>query len=122
MPDPLVHPAASAMSQGAAKTSTAIERDSIDVSSTRDVTISVPEPPKTVAAQFRDNPPLSTISTTATKQSRRRLSYASKKVLAKSWLLLNPSFAHEFVDNEIEILGQIRECPRASNGHRFRMD
>jgi hypothetical protein len=53
------------------------------------------------------------------KAKRDTISYAKKMILAGPDLFLDTLYADKLNDTEVKLTGQIKECPRASNGKRY---
>jgi Transposase IS4 len=56
------------------------------------------------------------------KAKRNTISYAKKMILAGLDIFLDPLYGENFTDSDFKILGQIKECPRASNGKLYRIE
>jgi Transposase IS4 len=56
------------------------------------------------------------------KATRNKTSYAQKKLLATLDLFLDPLYHDKFGDETVQIVGQVRECPREANGKRYRIE
>ena len=67
-------------------------------------------------------PPIAQATTFRTRATRNKTKFAKQRVLATSALFLNPAHRGCFTDSLVEITGKIEECPRAVNGHRYRID
>ncbi len=53
------------------------------------------------------------------KAKRITHSFAKKYLIAGSDLFLDPSYSSQFNDATAEVIGQVKECPRESNGRMF---
>jgi Transposase IS4 len=57
------------------------------------------------------------------RAKRNTISYAKKMLLANLELFLDSTlYGDKYTDTSIEIVGQVKECPRASNGKMYRID
>jgi hypothetical protein len=56
------------------------------------------------------------------KAKRNCISYAKKMILASADLFIDILYSDKFSDQNVMIIGQIKECPRASNGKQFRLE
>jgi hypothetical protein len=63
-----------------------------------------------------------TTTTASSRRSRKRQSFSNKKLLANKELFLKPSAVCQFSDESLELIGQIKECPRKANGYLYRVD
>jgi Transposase IS4 len=70
----------------------------------------------------QENPSVPAEALLKPKAKRNTISFAQKKVLAKSDLFLDPLYHDKFSDPTAELVGQVRECPRESNGKRYRIE
>ena len=55
------------------------------------------------------------------KPKRNTVSYAKKKLLGGMDLFLDPLYKEQFNDPSVLLVGQVKECPRESNGKRYRV-
>jgi hypothetical protein len=56
------------------------------------------------------------------RAKRNKTSYAKKMILGKLDLFLDPMYDGRFTDESVEIVGQVKECPREANGKRYRLE
>jgi hypothetical protein len=56
------------------------------------------------------------------KAKRNCISYAKKMILASADLFIDILYSDKFTDLNVMIIGQIKECPRASNGKQFHLE
>ena len=66
-------------------------------------------------------PPRATVAPPA-KKSRRTVRYSNRYLLANSSMFLHPTYRGMFTDQIVEVVGQIKQCARASNGFEYRVD
>jgi hypothetical protein len=55
------------------------------------------------------------------KAKRNTTSYAKKLFIAKNDLFLDSIYYDKVTDNSIEIVGQVDQCPRATNGKQYKL-
>jgi hypothetical protein len=56
------------------------------------------------------------------KAKRNTNSYAKKMILASHDLFIGTLYEDKFSDPNVMMVGQIKECPRASNGKQYRLE
>jgi hypothetical protein len=59
---------------------------------------------------------------TKPKAKRNTSSFAKRFLLAERDLYLDPTYSDQFSDGTIRIVGQVKECPRESNGKMYRIE
>jgi Transposase IS4 len=77
-----------------------------------------------IAESQQENPSTTEIiqQNKPTRAKRNTTLYAQRKLLAKSSLFLDPLYHNQFQDDSVMLVGQIKECPRAANGNRYRIE
>jgi Transposase IS4 len=56
------------------------------------------------------------------KVKRNTQSFANRFLIAKSDLFLNPVYSNQFNNPTMELVGQVKACPRESNGRQYRIE
>jgi Transposase IS4 len=56
------------------------------------------------------------------RAKRNTFSYGKKMILAGCNLFIDPLYVDKFTDPHVTMRGQIKECPRASNGKQYRLE